>query len=566
MEKEVVKANPGYKFVNFSSISFSDIAHGWVRDSLGQCQATVFIMRKQKKSDLRPRKELRRSLIAASLMTALILSLAVASWSFVKPAGAFSRSPSAAALEIPQSGPVFTVNMTGDAPQANKAKGCDTDILTFGDQCTLRAALTNTNTLSGGATIEFNIPLTQPGCNAATGKCTITLTDKLPDITAPVEIKGPGLDRLTVRRETSGTFNPFRIFTVTTSGTVSFYGLTISNGDVGAINELGGGILADRGDVNINNSAISENSAAAGGGVATGVNHLGTINITNSLIFSNRATGTSGIYGGGGILVISTTANVTNTIVYGNAASRAGGLLNMSGSVGLSNSTFTRNTAQDSNAGQGIEGPALVKGTIIAKNGSGADVAGNYTSAGFNLVGQTGSSTGFSQPSDQTGRNTPLDPKLREVTLFGLPFVFQVQPLCTSPALDQGNSAGLTGSLTTDMRGAGFPRTLDDSGKANAAGGDGADIGAIERPINCAHVPPTFTVNTTSDGDDFAIGDQVCDSDPAAGRQCSLRAAIQEANAITEDNSEIPNSGITFSIPVCRNPTAPAARAFAPST
>lgn len=41
-----------------------------------------------------------------------------------------------------------------------------------------------------------------------------------------------------------------------------------------------------------------------------------------------------------------------------------------------------------------------------------------------------------------------------------------------------------------------------------------------------------FTVNTTVDGDDFNIGDGICDSNAAMpGEQCSLRAAIREVNA-----------------------------------
>jgi parallel beta-helix repeat protein len=45
----------------------------------------------------------------------------------------------------------------------------------------------------------------------------------------------------------------------------------------------------------------------------------------------------------------------------------------------------------------------------------------------------------------------------------------------------------------------------------------------------------TYTVNVTTDGDDLAI-DGVCDSDAAGGDQCSLRAAIEEANASPGDD------------------------------
>ena len=53
-----------------------------------------------------------------------------------------------------------------------------------------------------------------------------------------------------------------------------------------------------------------------------------------------------------------------------------------------------------------------------------------------------------------------------------------------------------------------------------------------------AHGSPgvTFNVNTTTDAVDATIGDGVCDT-PAMGTECSLRAAVQEANfdPITED-------------------------------
>jgi parallel beta-helix repeat protein len=45
----------------------------------------------------------------------------------------------------------------------------------------------------------------------------------------------------------------------------------------------------------------------------------------------------------------------------------------------------------------------------------------------------------------------------------------------------------------------------------------------------------TYTVNVTTDGADLAI-DGICDSDAASGDQCSLRAAIQEANASPGDD------------------------------
>ena len=45
-----------------------------------------------------------------------------------------------------------------------------------------------------------------------------------------------------------------------------------------------------------------------------------------------------------------------------------------------------------------------------------------------------------------------------------------------------------------------------------------------------AHAAKTFTVNSTFDGADLSAGDGICDAVTSGGEQCTLRAAIQEAN------------------------------------
>src|SRR5262249_30188799 len=88
---------------------------------------------------------------------------------------------------------------------------------------------------------------------------TINLSRALPDLTRSVSIEGPGADLLTVRRDTGGFY---RIFTVSSSATVSLSGLTISNGVGGG---AGGGI-SNSGRLTISNSTLSGNSANKGGG------------------------------------------------------------------------------------------------------------------------------------------------------------------------------------------------------------------------------------------------------------------------------------------------------------
>jgi CSLREA domain-containing protein len=47
----------------------------------------------------------------------------------------------------------------------------------------------------------------------------------------------------------------------------------------------------------------------------------------------------------------------------------------------------------------------------------------------------------------------------------------------------------------------------------------------------------TFTVNSTADEADINITNGRCDSDGAAGDQCTLRAAIEEANDTSGDDT-----------------------------
>jgi hypothetical protein len=129
-------------------------------------------------------------------------------------------------------------------------------------------------------------------------------------------------------------------------------------------------------------------------------------------------------------------------------------------------------------------GTVDVRSSIIALNTattSGPDGSGNFISAGFNLIGKTDGSMGFTAATDQTGTiAAPLNPMLNPAGLQnnGGP-TRTIALLLGSPAIDKGTSNGLTGMLTTDQRGTGFPRTFN-TPVGNAVGGDGTNIGAFE--------------------------------------------------------------------------------------
>ena len=77
----------------------------------------------------------------------------------------------------------FTVNSTGDEADADLTNAaCDVEAATAGDQCTLRAAIQESNDTTDADIINFNIP--------GSGVQTINPSPELPIITAPVTING----------------------------------------------------------------------------------------------------------------------------------------------------------------------------------------------------------------------------------------------------------------------------------------------------------------------------------------------------------------------------------------
>jgi CSLREA domain-containing protein len=147
-------------------------------------------------------------------------------------------------ISLNPAGLTITVNTTGDGDGLDPNTNCDVDAGTPGEQCTLRAAIQRANAVADEDTIDFNIPANQPNCDGVTGKCTIKLTKRLPDLGPDIVINGPGIDKLTVRRDTGG---DYPIFVMTTGGTATVAHLRIENGRSnigGAIANIGSATLS----------------------------------------------------------------------------------------------------------------------------------------------------------------------------------------------------------------------------------------------------------------------------------------------------------------------------------
>jgi predicted outer membrane repeat protein len=272
------------------------------------------------------------------------------------------------------------------------------------------------------------------------------------------------------------------------STTVTVTNSKISNNTAGAV---GGGI--DATTVTLTGSTVSGNSASGGGGI-----NADTATLTNSTVGGNTASqdgggisafdlalltrstvsgNTAGSYGGG---IAASSAMLTNSTVSGNRAGTVGGGIRAD-SGALLNCTIVENTAKTGGGGlfHDPSGIFSVRNSIVALNlvwfaGSGADVSGNFSSQGHNLIGDGTVGTGFTDgvSGDMVGDGVnPIDPKIGPLQNNGGRTKTHAL-LAGSKAIDAGDNAG---GLAVDQRG--LPRKKD----GNFDGVAVVDIGAFEK-------------------------------------------------------------------------------------
>lgn len=228
----------------------------------------------------------------------------------------------------------LVVNDNGDAADSSIGNGVCDSSAAAGDQCTLRAAIQEANTLFGSDTITFSL----------SASSTITLNTALPEITGDLTITGPGSNQLTVMRSTAGETPNFRIFRINNGHVVLISGLTITNGRTadglpapgfGGQGDSGGGVF-NLGTLTLSNMVITGNRTGDGGtggsstggigGFGGGVYSLGSLTMTNVTVSNNTTgNGATGFFGGGGgrgagIYFSGTTLTMTDCVVSGNTA------------------------------------------------------------------------------------------------------------------------------------------------------------------------------------------------------------------------------------------------------
>ena len=257
-----------------------------------------------------------------------------------------------------------------------------------------------------------------------------------------------------------------------------------------------GGGISNRGSLQIDQSTISTNSSGSIEGVAPivqggGIYNSGTLTITNSTIANNRASygaGPPDAYGAG--IYNLGTLTLTNCTITGNSTFKGdgGGVYNKGGNVQITNCTIANNLGDSGHGGIVSLGtsPVIIKNNIVALNNPPGDIAGSFTSLGYNLIGDNFYATISAGPGDQIGTDAePIDPMLGPLQNNG--GATQTQALLPgSPAIDQGGSAD---GVTTDQRGRSRP--VDSSAIPPPSGGNNSDIGAFE-----IQADPTLNIST----------------------------------------------------------------------
>lgn len=325
----------------------------------------------------------------------------------------------------------------------------------------------------------------------------ILLKSSLPSLRGRVEIRGPGAGAVAVRRAVAERFS---IFHVAMNGNATVSGLTISNGyanvsrregEVGGPSGGGiggdfnftltvrdtafvgnratqsGGAIATQGDLVVERSTFTGNSANHGGAIYH--NGFHTLRVVGSTFAGNEAR-----YYGGAIAFLSDKgATISSSTFSANKAGADGGAIHHgSGRLAIGASTLSGNEAGTTGGGiySSPHAALSMRTSIVAGNGApkGPDAYGTLSSGGYNLVGDASGATGFAA-TDLLNVDAGLDPEglkdnggpTQTIALMqGSPAVDAVEEGCPPP--------------TADQRGVSRPRDGDGDGQSLC------DIGAYE--------------------------------------------------------------------------------------
>jgi hypothetical protein len=404
------------------------------------------------------------------------------------------------------------------------------DTLATDGSCSIREAIINANSdaavwpdcaagagddtivlPAGTITLAIANPVSSPCCldadqEAAKGDLDILSSLTIVGDPAGTTIDGDALDRVfDINPDVDGLFE-----TPTPSITVALNALTITNGRQ---NQSGAVRVLARATVTMDRCTVSDSNAWAddGGGIY--------------------------VFGDGAL-------TLTNSTISGNASLLLDAGVKSEGTLVVVNSTITNNSTSGitPNRGQGLGcgGPVCtIRNTIIAGNGAAprSDTEGFITSLGYNIIGKTTDNLGNPITVITATTGDQFDVGAAAVALDSLADNGGPTPThalgAGSIAIDAGESSG----ASVDQRGE--LRPCDLAAVVNAAGGDGADVGAFELQGTCtSNAAPdalddaaTFEVNSGP----HTIAVLANDIDPDADA-LTITAVTQGAHGVVGNN------------------------------
>ncbi len=368
----------------------------------------------------------------------------------------------------PAAGAIYLVNLTSDAAEALPGDGvCDVDLLSPGEQCSLRAAIQTANELPDLDFVELDsavYELSIPGAGedaAATGDL---------DVTSPIEISGDFDMDGNHQTFIDGKRAKDRSFDVHPAGSLTLRRATLQNGktakddfDPGFPGEVSGGCIRSAGTLALDSVFLYRCVSSDDGGCVSVIG--GSASLTSSILASCRAKNEGGgieitaaasamlsrvtaagcrAGTGGGIATRSAATTLLNLTVDGNKAKLGGGIAVLgAGAATLSSSTLSSNSKVNLDT-SGSSGTVTVSNSIVW--GAATDCLGAFVSAGGNLEGSD--ACGFTNTGANDQQNQ--DPLLKPLNEFEAGVL--TRPLSpNSPAIDHGLDAG-TPCETLDAR------------------------------------------------------------------------------------------------------------------